>query len=87
MKSQFGWHIIRVDDLRDAQLPSLDDIKPQIAEQLEQQMMQFQESTRQGQGAIATVPQASKKRPIGSLFMAGRACALPGCTRPLRRRA
>jgi len=47
VKSQFGWHIIRVDDLRDAQLPSLDDIKPQIAEQLEQQkMMQFQESLR-----------------------------------------
>ena len=47
VKSQFGWHIIRVDDLRDAQLPSLDDIKPQIAEQLEQQkMMQFQENLR-----------------------------------------
>ena len=47
VKSQFGWHVIRVDDLRDAQLPSLEDIKPQIAEQLEQQkMMQFQEALR-----------------------------------------
>ncbi|MGN1055985.1 MAG: peptidylprolyl isomerase [Comamonas sp.] len=47
VKSQFGWHIIRVDDLRDAQLPALDDIKPQIAEQLEQQkMMKFQEELR-----------------------------------------
>lgn len=47
VKSQFGWHIIRVDDLRDAQLPALEDIKPQIAEQLGQQkMMQFQEDLR-----------------------------------------
>ena len=47
VKSQFGWHIIRVDDLREARMPALEDVKPQIAEQLEQQkMMQFQESLR-----------------------------------------
>lgn len=47
VKSQFGWHIIRVDDLRDAQMPGMDEVKPQIAEQLEQQkMMQFQETLR-----------------------------------------
>ena len=47
VKSQFGWHIIRVDDLRDAQMPAIDEVKPQIAEQLEQQkMMQFQEDLR-----------------------------------------
>ena len=46
-KSQFGWHVIRVDDVREAKLPALDEIKPQIAEQLEQQkMMQFQEDLR-----------------------------------------
>ena len=47
VKSQFGWHVIRVDDVREAQMPSLEDVKPQIAEQLEQQkMMQFQENLR-----------------------------------------
>ena len=47
VQSQFGWHVIRVDDLRDAALPELEEIKPQIAEQLEQQkMMQFQEDLR-----------------------------------------
>lgn len=47
VKSQFGWHVIRVDDVRDAQLPALNDVKPQIAEQLEQQkMIQFQEALR-----------------------------------------
>lgn len=47
VKSQFGWHIIRVNELRDAELPSMDDVKPQIAEQLGQQkMVQFQEDLR-----------------------------------------
>lgn len=47
VKSQFGWHIIRLDDTREAEMPALDDIKPQISQQLEQQkMMQFQEQLR-----------------------------------------
>lgn len=47
VKSQFGWHVIRVDDIRDAQLPKLEEVKPQIAEQLQQQKLaQFQESLR-----------------------------------------
>ena len=47
VKSQFGWHVIRVDDIRDAQLPKLDDIRPQIAQQLQQQKLaQFQDALR-----------------------------------------
>jgi peptidyl-prolyl cis-trans isomerase C len=47
VKSQFGWHVIRVDDIRDAQLPKLEDVKPQIAQQLQQQKLaQFQEELR-----------------------------------------
>lgn len=47
VRSQFGWHIIRVDDVRDAQLPTLDQLRPQIAQQLEQQkLMDFQENLR-----------------------------------------
>jgi peptidyl-prolyl cis-trans isomerase C len=47
VKSQFGWHIIRVDDVRDVQLPKLEEIKPQIAQQLQQQKMgKFQEDLR-----------------------------------------
>jgi peptidyl-prolyl cis-trans isomerase C len=47
VKSQFGWHIIRVDDIRDAQLPKMEDVKPQITQQLQQQKLaQFQESLR-----------------------------------------
>ncbi len=47
VKSQFGWHVIRVDDVRQAQLPSLEEVKPQIAQQMQQQKMaDFQKSLR-----------------------------------------
>jgi peptidyl-prolyl cis-trans isomerase C len=39
VKSQFGYHIIRLDDVREAELPKFDEIKPQIKQQLEQQRM------------------------------------------------
>jgi peptidyl-prolyl cis-trans isomerase C len=47
VKTQFGYHIIRVDDTRDAKLPSFDEVKPQIAQQMQQQKLSaFQEELR-----------------------------------------
>ncbi|MBF5004735.1 peptidylprolyl isomerase [Diaphorobacter caeni] len=47
VKSQFGYHIIRLDDTRDAQLPKLEEVKPQISQQLQQQKLaKFQEDLR-----------------------------------------
>lgn len=47
VKSQFGWHVIRVDDIRDAKLPSFEEVKPQISQQMNQQKLaQFQEELR-----------------------------------------
>ena len=47
VQSQFGFHIIRLDDVREAQLPKLEDVKPQIAQQLQQQRMAaFQQEMR-----------------------------------------
>ena len=47
VKTQFGWHIIRLDDVREAQLPALQDVKPQIAQQLQQQRLaNFQQDMR-----------------------------------------
>ena len=47
VKSQFGFHIIRVDDVREAQLPKLEEVKPQIAQQLQQQKLStYQENLR-----------------------------------------
>lgn len=48
IKSQFGWHIIQVDDIRQAQLPKLEEIKDQIAQQmLQQKLAAFQTSLRE----------------------------------------
>jgi peptidyl-prolyl cis-trans isomerase C len=47
IKSQFGYHIIRLDDVRQAQLPKVDEVKPQITQQLQQQRLQkYQEDLR-----------------------------------------
>jgi peptidyl-prolyl cis-trans isomerase C len=47
VKSQFGWHIIRVDDVRQAQLPAMEELKPQITQQLTQQKLgKYQEDLR-----------------------------------------
>ena len=49
VKSSFGWHVIRVEDIREAQLPKLEEVKPQISQQLQQQKLaQFQETLRKG---------------------------------------
>ena len=47
VKTQFGYHIIRLDDVRDAKLPKFDEVKPQVAQQMQQQRMaKFQEELR-----------------------------------------
>jgi peptidyl-prolyl cis-trans isomerase C len=47
VKSQFGWHVIRLDDVRQAELPKLEDVKAQVAQQLQQQKLaKFQEDLR-----------------------------------------
>jgi len=47
VKTQFGWHVIKLEDVRDATLPKLEDVKPQIAQQLQQQKLaKFQEDLR-----------------------------------------
>jgi peptidyl-prolyl cis-trans isomerase C len=47
VKTQFGFHIIRLDDIREAQLPKFDDVKAQIKQQLTQQKMaKFQQELR-----------------------------------------
>ncbi len=48
VKTQFGFHIIRVDDERQAKLPEFNDVKPQISQQLAQQKLgDFQRSLRE----------------------------------------
>ncbi|TSE34231.1 peptidylprolyl isomerase [Tepidimonas charontis] len=47
VQSPFGWHVIRLDDTRAAQVPPFDDVKPQLQQQMQQQrLVQFQEELR-----------------------------------------
>ncbi len=39
VKTQFGWHIIKVDDIRAATFPPLEEVKPQIQQRLSQQKL------------------------------------------------
>ena len=40
VKSQFGYHIIKLEDTRESQPPAFDAVKPQIKQRVEQQRMQ-----------------------------------------------
>ena len=37
VQTQFGWHVIEVDDIRDAKIPSFDEVKPQLQQRLQGQ--------------------------------------------------
>ena len=42
VKSDFGWHVIMLDDTRDLKAPGLDEVKPQITQRLQQKMVEQQ---------------------------------------------
>lgn len=47
VQTQFGYHVIKLEEMRDAQLPAFDEVKGQIAESLQQQKLQtFQQDLR-----------------------------------------
>lgn len=47
VKSQFGYHVIKLEDVRTAKVPTIEEVKPQIAESLQQQKLQvFQQELR-----------------------------------------
>ena len=47
VKTQFGYHVIRLDDVRTAKVPTLEELKPQIVDALQQRKIQaYQEDLR-----------------------------------------
>ena len=40
VKTEFGWHVIQLDDVRDLKHPPLDEVKPQIQQRLQQQILE-----------------------------------------------
>ena len=39
VQTQFGWHVIEVDDIRDAKVPSFEEVKPQLQQRLQAQWL------------------------------------------------
>ena len=39
VQTQFGWHVIMVDDVRDAKVPTFDEVKPQLAQRMQAQWL------------------------------------------------
>jgi len=47
VQSQFGWHIIRLDDVRPAALPAFEEVKAELGQQMQQQRLSdFQNALR-----------------------------------------
>ena len=47
VKSQFGWHIIKLEDVRETQFPAFDEVKGQIVQrQLQAKMIKFREDLK-----------------------------------------
>ncbi len=47
VRSQFGWHVIKLEDTREAQFPDFESVKPQIKQRMEQmKLQQYQENLR-----------------------------------------
>jgi len=40
VQSQFGWHVIRLDDMRDMKAPPLEEVKPQLSQRIQQQALE-----------------------------------------------
>ena len=40
VQSQFGWHLLKLEDTRDMKVPSFDEVKPNLAQHLQQQLVQ-----------------------------------------------
>lgn len=40
VQSQFGWHVIKLEDTRDLKVPGFDEVKPQLTQHMQQQLVQ-----------------------------------------------
>jgi peptidyl-prolyl cis-trans isomerase C len=53
VKTQFGYHVIRLDDVRTAKIPSLEEVKPQISESLQQKKLQAYQAELRAKAKIS----------------------------------
>ena len=60
VETQFGWHVIKLEEKRDVKLPEMENMKPQLKRQLEQsKMLEYMQELR----AAAEVKILYKEKP------------------------
>lgn len=52
VQTQFGWHIIKMDDIRPLKMPTLEEVKPQIQQRLQQESVQNMIADLRGKAKI-----------------------------------
>jgi len=52
VQTQFGWHVIRVDDERAMKFPSIDEVRPQIQQGLQRQAIEKQITDLRGKAKV-----------------------------------
>jgi len=52
VKTDFGWHVIRVDDIRATQPPPMEQVGPQIRQELERRRIQELQETLKAKAKI-----------------------------------
>jgi peptidyl-prolyl cis-trans isomerase C len=78
VKSQFGWHVILVEDKRTLPQPTLDEVKPQLEEQLSQSLVpQIIADVKKG-ATIVVMGQDGKPLPPPSTDAPADGSAAPG---------
>jgi peptidyl-prolyl cis-trans isomerase C len=61
VKTQFGWHIIKLEDSRDAKLPTLATLKPKIERKLSQKkMLAYMDKIKESADVKITLPEEKK---------------------------
>jgi peptidyl-prolyl cis-trans isomerase C len=40
VQTQFGWHVIMVEDIREAKVPAFDEVKPQLQQRMQGQVLE-----------------------------------------------
>lgn len=62
VETQFGWHVIKLEEKRDVKLPGIDNMKPQLKRQLEQEkMLEYMQSLRQDADITVLLPEKEEE--------------------------
>ena len=65
VKTQFGYHIIKLEDSRNAKLPSMDSLKPQLQRVISQKkMLAYMEELKKTADVKITLPEPAKVEPV-----------------------